>query len=147
LEKKKMRKLASLLAGVVFVPAVLAAQVPSEPFQPVATMKQLMVEIIHPASNEILLLVNRGGPTGDKEWADVRRSAMTLAECGNLLIMRNRDDAWISDAKALIAVGTTAYTAAQAKDVKGLTAMAEPLDGSCTTCHKHFRPTVFTPAR
>jgi hypothetical protein len=32
----------------------LAAQAPAEPYQPVATIKQLMVEIIHPASNEIL---------------------------------------------------------------------------------------------
>ena len=62
----------------------LAAQAPAEPYQPVATMKQLMVEIIHPASNEILLVINRGGPDAEREWAEVRRSAMTLAESGNL---------------------------------------------------------------
>ena len=41
----------------------LVAQAPSEALQPVATINQLMVEIIHPAANDILLLVHRGGPS------------------------------------------------------------------------------------
>jgi hypothetical protein len=125
----------------------LAAQVPAEPYQPVATMKQLMVEIIHPASNEILLVINRGGPDAESEWAAVRRSAMTLAESGNLLIMRNRAAAWVNDAKKLIDVGSAAYQAAQSKDAKALAALADALDASCTTCHKQFRPSVFAPVR
>jgi len=125
----------------------LVAQAPAEPFQPVATMKQLMVDIIYPASNDILLVVNRGGPSDDNEWAAVRRSAMTLAESGNLLIMRNRTAGWVVDAKTLITVGTSAYQAAQSKDAKALAALVEPLDASCTTCHKQFRPSVFPPAR
>jgi hypothetical protein len=110
-------------------------------------MKQLMVDIIYPASNDILLVVNRGGPSDDNEWAAVRRSAMTLAESGNLLIMRNRTAGWVVDAKTLITVGTSAYQAAQSKDAKALAALVEPLDASCTTCHKQFRPSVFPPAR
>jgi hypothetical protein len=126
---------------------VLAAQAPSDALQPVATMKQLMVDIVHPSSNNILLLVNRGGPGDDKEWAEVRRSAMTLAESGNLLIIRNRASGWVADARLLAEVGTAAYQAAEAKDVKGLAALTERIDASCTTCHKHFRPAVFPPAR
>jgi hypothetical protein len=99
-------------------------------------MKQLMVEIIHPASNEILLVINRGGPDAEREWAAVRRSAMTLAESGNLLIMRNRAPAWVNEAKKLIDVGSAAYQAAQSKDAKALAALADALDASCTTCHK-----------
>ena len=45
--------------------------------QPVATMKQLMVDVIHPASNGLLLLINRGGPAGDREWAEARRTLRT----------------------------------------------------------------------
>ncbi len=125
----------------------LAAQAPADPFQPVATMKQLMLEIVHPAANDILLIVNRGGPGDEREWAAVRRSAMTLAESGNLLIMRNRATAWGNDARKLIDVGSAAYQAAQSKDVKTLAALLEPLDASCTSCHKQFRPSVFPPAR
>jgi hypothetical protein len=122
------------------------AQAPPESFPPVATMKQLMVDLIHPASNDILLFVYRGGPKDEKEWAAVRRGAVTLAESGNLLMMRGRardQGVWMKDAKMLVDAGTAAYKAAQAKDAKALAAVAEPLDASCTACHKQYRPDVF----
>ncbi len=113
---------------------------------PVATMKQLMVDLIHPASNDILLFIYRGAPKDEKDWSAVRRSALTLAETGNLLMTqgRARDEGdWIKNAKMLADVGTAAYKAAQAKDVNALAALADPLDASCTTCHKQYRPNVF----
>ena len=142
-----MWSLGSLLVGVVVLSRALVAQAPPDALQPVATMKQLMVDIIHPASNDILLLINRGGPGADSEWAVVRRGAMTLAESGNLLIMRNRTAGWVADARLLAEAGTAAYKAAEAKDATALAALANRLDSSCTTCHKHFRPTVFPAAR
>jgi hypothetical protein len=144
-----MRNIGSVLAGVFFLSqaALVLAQASSDGLQPVATMKQLMVDVIYPASNSILLGVNRGGPSDDKEWAEIRRSAMTLAESANLLIMRNRTPGWIADARMLIEVGTAAYKAAEAKDAPALAALADRLDESCTTCHKQFRPTVFPPSR
>jgi len=128
-------------------PLALSAQEPAELLQPVATMKQLMLDFIHPASNSVLLAINRGGPADDKEWADVRRGALTLAESGNLLIMRNRTATWVADAKLLMDAGTAAYKAADAKDARALAALADRIDASCTTCHRQFRPTVFPPAR
>jgi len=110
------------------------------------TMKQLMVDLIHPASNSILLLVNRGGPENGAEWAEARRSALALAECGDLLTIpgRARDqNQWLKDARALADAGSAAYAAASSKDIKSLQAAAEKLDLSCTTCHKHYRPNVF----
>jgi len=124
-----------LLLGVF----VLAQEAP----QPVATIKQLMVDVIHPASNALLLLINRGGPGGDKEWAEARRNALTLAESGDLLALRNRAAAWMADAKLLTDAGAAAYKAAEAKDVKALAATSDRIDASCTTCHKHSRPNVF----
>ncbi len=109
-------------------------------------MKQLMVEIIHPASNEILLFVSRGSSQDEKEWDRVRRSAITLAESANLLTMRGRardQGEWVKDAKLLADVGAAAYKAAEAKDAKALAALTESLDASCTTCHKQYRPNVF----
>jgi len=135
------------MTGVFALAAALSAQAPSDALQPVATMKQLMVDVIHPASNSIVLLVNRGGPGDEREWAEARRSAMTLAESGNLLIMRNRAPDWVADARMLTDVGSAAYKAAEAKDAKALAALADRLDASCTTCHKQFRPALFTPAR
>ena len=133
--------------GVLMVAGALAAQAPSDAPQPVATMKQLMVDVIHPSSNALLLLLNRGGPADDKDWAEARRSALTLAESGNLLIIRNRAAAWIADARLLTDAGAAAYKAAEAKDVKALAALGDRIDASCTTCHKQFRPTIFPPSR
>jgi hypothetical protein len=125
---------------------VLLLLAPGAFAQESATIKQLMVDLIHPASNDILLFVNRGSASDEKEWAVVRRSAVTLAESANLLMARGRardQGDWIKDAKVLADVGTAAYKAAQAKDAKALAALAEPLDASCTACHKQYRPNVF----
>jgi hypothetical protein len=122
------------------------AQAPAESAAPPATMKQLMLDLIHPASNEILLFVNRGAPASEKDWAGVRRSAVTLTETGNLLMTRGRardQGDWLKDAKALADVGAAAYQAAQTKDAKALAALADSLDASCTGCHKQYRPNVF----
>ena len=115
--------------------------------EPVATMKQLMVDMIYPASNDILLVVNRGGPSDEREWTAVRRSAMTLAESGNLLMMRGRardQGDWMKDAKMLVDAGTAAYKAAEAQDPNALARLSEQLDASCTTCHKQYRLNVFS---
>jgi cytochrome c553 len=125
---------------------MLAGASASAQNQPTATTKELMLDLIHPASNSILLLVNRGGPKNESEWAEVRRSALALAESGNLLGMpgRARDQGdWVKDAKMLADAGTAAYKAAQARDARALAAVAESLDASCTTCHKQYRPNVF----
>ncbi len=137
------RAMDGLLLGIFLLLPVLAAQVPADSPQPVATMKQLMLDIVHPASNSLVLLVNRGGPADDKEWAEARRSALLLAESGNLLMLRNRAAAWTADAKLLTEAGAAAYKAVDAKDVKALPAAIERIDASCTTCHKHARPNLF----
>src|SRR4029077_4660935 len=104
---------------LILIATFALAQAPPESFPPVETMKQLMVELIHPASNDILLFIYRGGPKDEKEWAAVRRGAVTLAESGNLLMMRGRardQGDWMKDAKLLVDAGNSAYKAAQAKD-------------------------------
>ena len=134
------------MAVFILVGAFALAQTASKTLPPAATMKQIMLDLIHPASNEILLSVYRGGPKNDAEWAAVRRSALVLAEAGTLLTVpgRARDQSdWPKDAKLLGDSGTAAYRAALAKDAQALAAIAELLDASCTTCHKQYRPNVF----
>ncbi|HLI82744.1 MAG TPA: hypothetical protein VKV17_02440 [Bryobacteraceae bacterium] len=110
------------------------------------TMKQLMLDLIHPSSNEILLMVNRAGPANEAEWAAARHSALTLAESGSLLASRapagNAAD-WARNASLLADAGAAAYKAALAKDPAALAAAADAIDRSCTACHKQFRPDVF----
>jgi cytochrome c553 len=137
----------SACIGVFLWGGILAsAQAPSEPFPPAASVKQLMLDLIHPSSNDILLVIYRGGPKDEKDWAAVRRSAVALAESGNMLMVRGRardQGDWMKDAKLLVDAGNAAYKAAQAKDGSALAALAGAVDASCTTCHKQYRPNVF----
>jgi hypothetical protein len=136
---------ASILVFIL-VTAPAVAQGPAESSQSVATMKQLMLDLIHPASNDILLFVYRGGSKDETDWVAVRRGALTLAESGNLLMTRGyaRDSSeWAKDARLLVDAGTAAYKAAQAKDVNALAALTGRIDAACTTCHRQFRPNVF----
>jgi hypothetical protein len=107
------------------------------------SIKQLMLDLIHPSSNDILLAVNRGGPSDDKEWAAFRRSALALAVSGNTLMTRVDSNEWRSAAKLLTDAGSEAYRAAQSKDAKALAVVTARIDASCTNCHKQFRPNVF----
>jgi cytochrome c556 len=133
--------------GIFLAGGVIAfAQAPTEPFPPAASVKQLMLDLIHPSSNDILLAIYRGGPQNERDWAAIRRSAVTLAESGNMLMMRGRardQGDWMKDAKLLVDAGNAAYKAAQAKDGNALAALAGAMDASCTTCHKQYRPNVF----
>jgi hypothetical protein len=126
-----------LAAGMCFAQA-------QDQAQPVGTMMEFMYGVVHPASNAILLAVNRGGPQNDKEWTDVQRSAIQLAASGNLLMMRPyaRDQEWTKDAKALVDLAAATYRAAKAKDINALTVATQQLDSTCYACHKQYRPNV-----
>ena len=128
-----------LVAGLTFAQAQQQDQA-----QPVGTMMEFMYSMVHPASNAILLSVNRGGPQTDKEWDEVQRSAVQLAAAANLLMMRPfaRDQEWTKDAKALVDLGAATYRAAKAKDSNALTAASQQLDATCYACHKQYRPNV-----
>lgn len=110
--------------------------------QAVGSMSDVMVSMVYPAANNILLSLYRGGPQDDREWAAVQRNAVLLAESGNLLMMRgpagDQGD-WAKDAKMLVDVGAAAYKAARAKDAKAFLALDQPLNATCTNCHKQYR--------
>jgi hypothetical protein len=134
------------LLAIAFTVAAGApmAQAP-EPLQPVGTMREFMVSVVYPPTNDLLLFIHRGAPRDDKEWAAVQRSAILLAESGNLLMMRGRavdQGEWIKGARMLVDVGAAAYKAARAKDANALLALDAPLNTSCIACHKQYRPNV-----
>ena len=134
------------IALLILIATRSFGQDPTASLPPSATMKQLMLDMIYPASNDILLLIYRGGPKDENEWAAARRDAMNLAESGNLLLMPGRareQGDWTMHVKMLADVGASAYKAAEEKNVQALTAVAAPLDASCTSCHKQYRPNVY----
>jgi len=145
-----MRIIGLFSIGVLLVVSATMAQAQQDQTQPVGTMMEIMASMIHPASNEILLTIARGGPQNDKEWALVQRSAVTLAESGNLLMMRGRardQGEWMKDSKMLVDVAAAAYRAAKAKDANALAALSGQIDASCVNCHKQYRPNVHPKAQ
>jgi len=127
-----------LLLAIV---GVMTAQAPS-PFQPVGTVRELMIDIIYPTS-DALFYIERDPPKNDHDWNVIRGTALTLAESGNLLLTgtRARDqDRWVKDTKLMIDAGAAAYKAAQKKDMQAILDLNEQLSTSCTTCHRHYRP-------
>ena len=126
---------------LLFLATAAVAQAPAA-FQPFASMSQLMVEIIYPASDAIFY-VERTPPKNDVDWRLLRQNAITLAEAGNLLMLpsRARDQAdWMKDAKLLVDAGAAAYKAAQAKDLDAVVALNDQLYQACVICHQQYRP-------
>jgi hypothetical protein len=113
--------------------------------QPIPSMKQLMLDLIHPASNDILVTISRGGPDSEKDWATLRHSALTLQQSAEALLRQNAAAPWQQSAKLLSDAASDTYRAAQAKDAKALFAIPARIDTACTNCHKQYRPNVFPP--
>ena len=132
-----------LIAGAAIAQAPTPEPVaPATTFQPVGTMKQLMIDIIYPVSDAIFY-VDREPPKNQHDWDILRTQALTLAESGNLLMMggRARDQKnWILESKMLVDIGGKAYKAAQAKDIDGIRALNDSLNAACVVCHYQYRP-------
>jgi len=134
-----------LLVGLMVVAAGAIMAQAQDAAQPVGTMGELMTSMVYPAANDLLLSIARGGPKDEKEWMAVQRNAVLLAESGNVLMMRGRardQGDWMKDARMLVDAGAAAYQAARARDTKALIAVDTPINASCVSCHKQYRPNV-----
>src|ERR1700732_4061003 len=90
-DRRKNQSMKVTWAGILLLSGLIAfAQAPPEALPPAASVKQLMLDLIHPSSNDILLAIYRGGPQDEGEWTAVRRAALSLAESGNILMMPGR---------------------------------------------------------
>ena len=120
------------------------------PFQPVATVRQLMDSTVHPAAEVIFesvgTIISLAGteeiaPKNDEEWANVRRGALTLAEAGNLLMIGDRPkdrETWFSNARALTEAAMLAVRAAEAKNPERLFEAGGQVYEVCQRCHDHY---------
>jgi hypothetical protein len=127
------------IIGVLLLATMAFAQ--EAPFQPVATISEIMDAITLPYSDNILY-IERNPPKNDRDWETLQMQAAMLAESGNLLMMKGRakdDGQWMKDAKMLVDAGTAAVKATRAKDMQAVLALNEQIVNSCITCHVQFR--------
>jgi hypothetical protein len=120
--------------------AATLAQAPV--YQPVGTVRQVMLDIVAPTSDVIFKVPNQA-PKDDKEWKTVQDSALMLAETGNLLLMpgRAKDSGdWTKFAKELTDQGSKAFKAANARDAKSLEDIGNDIDSVCEDCHAKYLP-------
>lgn len=123
-------------------PAGQTAPGESPSIKSVGTMSDIMLDMIYPTSDEIFY-VSRNEKKSEKDWIDLRRNALVLAESANLLMAANRardNDQWMRDAQLLQAVGNKAFKLAKARDEDGLEALNAELYEACQSCHVHYRP-------
>lgn len=110
--------------------------------RPVGTISELMIEIIYPLSDELFYIM-RNPPDTALEWTALRRSALTLAESGNLLMLEGRaipQEEWAVAARRLVDVSTMAYEATKAEDLQAILDLSAELEASCRGCHEQYHP-------
>jgi len=118
----------------------ILAQAPT--FQPVGTVRQIMLGIVKPTS-DVIFKFQFDPPKTDEEWATLQNSALNLAETGNLLLLPGRvkdEGEWTKQAKALRETGSKAFKAANAKDAKALETIGNDIDSTCESCHGKYLP-------
>jgi hypothetical protein len=110
--------------------------------QPVATMSELMVNTIYPASDAVFYITTRT-PSTDAEWKQLEAQTAALARAAEAmtspLYFRDRDR-WIADAQLLIDASHAAVAAVKRRDVAALEGLNDALYTSCVQCHQHYRP-------
>ena len=129
-------------------PAVEAAAVTLDP---VASVRQIMLVIVDPAATVVFDSVGTTitpsgtedkAPKTEAEWQTVGNSAAALAEAGNLLLMGSRivdGGAWTTQSRALIAAGTAALKAIEAKNATQLFEAGGAVYETCDTCHRLYQ--------
>src|SRR5437762_4705806 len=101
---KPSRGIMRIVALLLLVSPVIAQ---SPPFQPVATISEIMDAITLPYS-DALVYIQRNPPKSDRDWETLQMQALMLAESGNLLMMKNRaknQGQWMKDARLLVEAG------------------------------------------
>jgi hypothetical protein len=169
------------VAGLLWVAVACSSSKPApaaemEPAVRVTvTVKEIMDSVIDPHADvlwdSVSTTISREGtvenkPRTDEDWARVRRSAVTLVEATNLLVIDGRKIAppghkseypgielepeemqmlvdadrasWVRYAHGLHDKAMVLLKAIDDKNVQGLMDGGEGLDEACENCHKHY---------
>jgi hypothetical protein len=116
--------------------------VPAAPPTARATLNEVMLKIVDPASNGVFY-IGRQAPKSDDEWKALQSQTLILSEIATSLMTPARaldTKQWIQDAKRLLDASNAAYAAANEKNVAAVEALNDQLRAACKTCHEHYFP-------
>ena len=120
------------------------------PFKPVASIHDLMHDVIYPHAevvwDSVGTVIDKDGtheirPSSEQEWERVMQSALTVAEAGNLLMMEGRakdTGDWMQHARALIEAATLAVDAANDRDADAVFDIGGEIYNACNNCHEKY---------
>jgi len=141
------------IAILALVPLVSCAPEPP-PFQPEATVIQLMKYIVDPAADvlwgSVGTIMSEEGieeifPRSEAEWLVVENACYTLMESGNLLMIGDRAKdrgRWMETARGMIDAGRQALEAAKARDPDAIFSVGGVVYQSCSDCHALYVPEI-----
>ncbi len=114
------------------------------------SIKDEMKTVVDPASNVVFAVGGEADPANDPKphltdarWAEAAAAAEKLKTVAAALAAPGRakdQGVWLTDAKSMGDIAGAALKAAQAKDGAALSAAANNLGDSCTTCHSKYKP-------
>jgi hypothetical protein len=131
-------------APAAATPAVAAAA-------PVASVKQIMIGIVDPASKAVFSSVNtietkegtqEIAPRTDAEWDAVGSSAAALIESANMIVANGRavdQGEWVTLSKLMIEGSQSALKATRAKNAKDLFDAGGAIYEACNKCHSKYQ--------
>jgi hypothetical protein len=108
------------------------------------TVKEVMTTMTIPASDAIFAAAS-DPPASAEQWADVRKSAVTLAESGRLLTsgaLARDKAAWMDMAGALVKEAEATVKVAEARDREALEKASDRVYTTCETCHERYMTAV-----
>ena len=160
------------MASTLILLAGCQISAPEDVYQPTSTIRDIMDSIVDPSANQlwdsVAVTVDLEGlhesfPESDDEWAAVRRSAISLIEATNLLLMPGREvaesgataedseielepaeikalieddrDTWISHTHRFYDVVFALVGQIDNRDTEGFASSIENLDLACERCH------------
>ena len=140
----------ALMAAVALAIAACSSQAAAPPYNPKATVEQIMEgPIAHGAEvywGSVSTIVDKDGvhenfPKTDEEWEAVWSGAITVAEAGNLLMMPTRakdDGEWMKFSSQLVDAGMLAAKAAEEKNKDKVLEEGGNVYTVCTNCHMKY---------
>jgi hypothetical protein len=125
-------------AAVVLVTAAATAQ--QDAAKAAATVKQVMVTMTVPSSDAIFAAASEP-PKDGEQWVAVRKSAMMLAESGNLLMTGGRakdNTTWMGMAREMVKQAEATLKAVEARNSDALAKAGDDVYLTCEVCHARY---------